>query len=127
MTYIDEDNLMILTHSPIVGSEIKTPENKVVGEISGVVLNTFTGEVPYALICLYATNKALKNRHIAISWADFEDTAAQEQEFVLNMKRIKWKDLSYFNPGFQSSQNEPLADVSSQQVWGGHYTSYANQ
>ena len=127
MNYIDEDNLMILTHSPIVGSAVKTPDNKVIGEISGVMLNTFTGDVPYALVSLYANNKSLKNRHIAISWKDFEDKVSQKQEFVLDVKKIKWKDLAYFNPGYESFQNEAMNSTSSQQIWNDQYASYANQ
>ena len=127
MTCLDDDNLMTLTHSPIVGSEVRTPDNKVIGEISGVVLNTFTGDTPFALICLYAKSQHLKNRHIAISWDYFEDATSREQEFVLNVKRIEWKDMAYFNSEYQLSQSEPLPAVASQQIWAGHYVSYSNQ
>lgn len=117
MNYIDEDNLMILTHSPVVGSVVKTPENKTIGEISGVILNTFTGDTPLALVCLYADKSQRKSRYIAISWDHFEDNASQIQEFVLDIKRVKWKDLSYFNHGYQTSQNEPLPNITSQHIW----------
>ena len=129
MTYIDEENLMIITASPIVGAVVKTPHNETIGEISGVILNTSTGEVPFALLSLNDNTNKTKYKHIAISWRDFEGNTAHSQEYILDLKKIKWQDLPHFNSGYQPaySQYEPMDTVhTSQGGWPKQYPPYSN-
>lgn len=113
MTNIDKDNLMTITASPIVGSVVKTPQDKTIGEISGVILNTITGEVPFALLTLDDNNSETKGKQIAISWEDFEDNSGHSQEFILDQNKVDWHDLPQFNAGYQPpySQHELMDSI----------------
>jgi hypothetical protein len=130
MTYIDEDNLMIITTAPMVGAVVKTPHNESIGEISGVILNTSTGDVPFVLLSLNDNNNKTKGQHIAISWEDFEGNTLHSQEYILDLKKIKWQDIPHFNSGYQPaySQYELMGTVhTSQGRWPKPYQSYSNQ
>lgn len=130
MNYIDEDNLMIIHASPIVGTVVKTPHNETIGEISGVILNTITGDVPFVLLSLHEKYGKIKGQHIAVSWEDFEGNTPHPQEYILNLKKIKWQDMPRFNSGYQSaySQYELMDTVhNSQKNWPKQYRSYSNR
>lgn len=94
----DNNHYITITVSPIVGTRIITKDKEPVGEITGVILDTKTGNSPYVIIELDPKIVASIRKHIMLSWEAIHSNAHQPQEFILDIDKNKLKSL----PGFYS-------------------------
>lgn len=94
----DNHHYITITVSPIVGTNVKTRDDEPIGEISGVVLDTRTGNAPYVVLGLNAKNITAHRKYIMLSWESIHSNAHQPQEFILDIDKNKLENL----PGFYS-------------------------
>jgi len=107
---IDNHHYITVTASPVVGTIVKTTNDKIIGEISGVVVDTKSGKAPYAVLALDNQFKIRNRQHILLSWKRLSCHASHQHAFILNVDNNKLSKLhDYFADAAQYTIGKPLA------------------
>ena len=90
---IDSNRYLTISVSPIVGTLVRTSDKEKVGEISGVVVDTKTGNAPYVVLALDTQPHTSNRKYIILSWKRFTANTPQQHEFMLNIDKSRLKNL----------------------------------
>jgi sporulation protein YlmC with PRC-barrel domain len=84
--------------SKVVGMEVKNPQGQNLGKINDIVVNSYSGQIAYAILEADTGFLGVGDRMFAIPWQSFSQSATGN-ELVLDIDKERLASAPYFNRG----------------------------
>ncbi len=92
----NESKHLILSATSIVGTDVKTPTDEIVGEIKDLMIDIESGEIVYAVLSVDSGFLGMGSKYFALPWQSFELDTVEEKAIVMGVDKEKLKN----SPGF---------------------------